>query len=251
MNAILPFSRSMCLWKSLIQIQWERLISIHSGKSFYVAISVLKLANLYALTVYSIDVNRVHIPKALQTSLRLNRHHTKNSLLLQSVAFFIAIVNLIYVLLLSSALEFYDNANLVIPLGTVISIMAFCEVILRIRPFPWLRELSTTRHIFLDSLAIISALISLLGIIAHAFDRTTGLQALLLGRALDMIRLLRFSSIFRSMIDRTGDVLPALAGPIALVISSLHIYTYIGMAIWEGAVTIGVEESILPLYGKI
>lgn len=166
------------------------------------------------------------------------------------MAFFIAIVNLVYVLLLSSALEFYNNANLVIPLGTLISIMALCEVILRIRPFSWLRELSTTRHIFLDSLAIIAALVSLLGIIAHTFDRTTGLQALLLGRALDMIRLLRFSSIFNSMIDRTGDVLPALAGPIALVISSLHIYTYCGMAIWEGAVTIGVEESILPLYGK-
>ena len=202
--------------------------------------------------VGKIDFNtfRVQIPRALQTSLRLARQHTRNSLLLQSVSFFIAIANLIYVLLLSSSLEFLMLANLLIPLGTVIVFCALGEVIIRVRPFDCLKELSTSRHIFLDSLAIFAALLSLFGLLVHAIDRKNGLQALLLGRALDMIRLLRFSSIFRSIIDRTSDVIPALVGPIALVISSLHIFTYCGMAIWGGAVTIGTEKAILPLYGK-
>mmetsp|Transcript_2711 Transcript_2711/g.3257 ORF Transcript_2711/g.3257 Transcript_2711/m.3257 type:complete len:426 (+) Transcript_2711:194-1471(+) len=139
-------------------------------------------------------------------------------------------------------------ANLIIPLGTVIVCLGLLEVTFRIRPFPCLRELSTNRHVFLDGLAILAGVLSLVGLIIHAVDKDHGLQSLLLGRAIDMIRLLRFSSIFRSIIDRTGDVLPALVGPIALVMSSLHMYTYTGMAIWQGAVTIGMEASIIPLY---
>lgn len=158
-------------------------------------------------------------------------------------------MNLLYVLFLS--LEFRILAKLIFPLGTVIVLFALVEVIIRMRLLSCLGSLSTSRHFFLDGLAIIAALLSLYGLIAHAINKEKGLEALLLGRALDMIRLLRFSSIFRSMIDRTGDVLPALGGPIALVVSSLHIYTYCGMILWEGAVTVGVEESIIQYYGKL
>lgn len=186
----------------------------------------------------------------IRTSLRSARQSTRHSLLLESLAFCIAVANVVYVLLLSSALEFLMLANLIIPIGALIVLLGLCEVTVRIRPFACLEGLSTSRNMFLDSLAIFSGILSLCGLIIHAFDKNQGLQPLLLGRSIDMIRLLRFSSIFRSMIDRTGDVLPALVGPIALVISSLHIYTYTGMAIWEGAVTIGTEASIIPLYGK-
>jgi len=198
-----------------------------------------------------IDFNtfRMQMPKVLQTSLRSARQSTRNSLLLESLAFFIAIANLIYVLLLSSALNFLMLANLIFPLGSVIVFFGLLEVTLRIRPFRSLQTLSTTRHVFLDGLAIIAGLMSLVGLIAHSVDKNQGLQALLLGRAIDMIRVLRFSSIFRSIIDRTGDVLPALVGPIALVITSLHIYTYSGMAIWGGAVTTGKHsDDLAPLY---
>lgn len=192
------------------------------------------------------------MPKVIQTSLRSARESTRDSLLLESVAFIIAISNVIYVLLLSSTLEFLMLAKMIIPVGSVIVIIGLSEVIFRIRPFSCLEHLSTRRHIFLDSLSIFAGLLSLIGLVIHAFDKNQGLQPLLLGRAIDMIRLLRFSSIFRSIVDRTGDVLPALVGPIALVITSIHIYTYSGMVIWSGAINIGgEEESILPLYGKV
>lgn len=64
-----------------------------------------------------------------------------------------------------------------------------------------------------------------------------------------MIRVMRLSSIFRSIVRRSGEVLPAIVGPLALVLSSLHIFTYSGMRIWGGAVTIGIHnDTIIPLY---
>ena len=64
-----------------------------------------------------------------------------------------------------------------------------------------------------------------------------------------MIRVMRLSSIFRSIVRRSGEVLPAIVGPLALVLSSLHIFTYLGMRIWGGAVTIGIHnDTIIPLY---
>lgn len=222
--------------------------STHLGMSYV----VLLIAKLNRVIIISISFyNRIQIPKAIQTSLRSARQSTRNSLLLESLAFCIAVANVVYVLVLSSALEFLMLANAIIPIGTVIVLLALCEVTCRIRPFPSLQDLSTSRHVFLDGLAIFSGILSLCGLIVHTFDKDRGLQPLLLGRAIDMIRLLRFSSIFRSIIDRTTDVLPALVGPIVLVISSLHIYTYTGMALWQGSIIIGKAQSVLPLYGKI
>jgi len=64
-----------------------------------------------------------------------------------------------------------------------------------------------------------------------------------------MIRIMRLSSIFRSIVKRSGEVLPAIVGPLALVLTSLHIYTYSGMLIWGGAVTVGIHnDTITPLY---
>jgi len=64
-----------------------------------------------------------------------------------------------------------------------------------------------------------------------------------------MIRVMRISSIFRSIVKRSGELLPVIVGPFALVSSSLHIFTYSGMRIWGGAVTIGIHnDTITPLY---
>ena len=64
-----------------------------------------------------------------------------------------------------------------------------------------------------------------------------------------MVRVLRLSSIFRSIIKRSDEVLPAIVGPLALVLSSMHVYTYSGMAIWGGAVSVGMHsDMIAPLY---
>lgn len=72
-----------------------------------------------------------------------------------------------------------------------------------------------------------------------------------MGRAIDMIRIMRFFQIFRDVVRRSADVLPAMAGPLVLVLSIIHVFVYVGMALWCGA----IDESkflenpnVTPLY---
>lgn len=77
-----------------------------------------------------------------------------------------------------------------------------------------------------------------------------GVEYILMGRAVDMIRVMRFFQIFRDVVRRSSDVLPALLGPITLVLTMLHFFVYIGMAFWGGAIQVGelTEDEITPLY---
>ena len=76
------------------------------------------------------------------------------------------------------------------------------------------------------------------------------LEYMLMGRALDMIRVMRFFQIFRDIVRRSSDVLPAMIGPITLVMTMLHFFVYIGMALWGGAIEVGelTEDQITPYY---
>ena len=69
----------------------------------------------------------------------------------------------------------------------------------------------------------------------------SGLEYLLIGRAIGMIQSMRFSIWFREVLQRSLYVLPFLAGPILLILTAMHIFVYIGMALWEG--TVDVEEQ--------
>lgn len=44
------------------------------------------------------------------------------------------------------------------------------------------------------------------------------------------------------------QVLPALKGPLILVVTTLHIFVYAGMALWGGAVEVGRHEELVDLY---
>lgn len=63
-----------------------------------------------------------------------------------------------------------------------------------------------------------------------------------------MIRVMRFFQIFRDVVRRSSDVLPALMGPMTLVATMLHIFVYIGIAFWGGAIEVGKLQTITPLY---
>ena len=47
---------------------------------------------------------------------------------------------------------------------------------------------------------------------------------------------------------RSSEVIPALLGPILLIISAMHIFTYLGMAIWGGKVVCGTNPDLTPYY---
>lgn len=129
---------------------------------------------------------RIRVQKVLHTSLRSARQASRESIFLASLSIFVAIANLAYVLLLSSALEFLLLSNLIIPVGYIIVLLGLAEVILRLRPCACLSTLSTTRHSVLDGLAIFAGTISLIGLITHDIDDSKGLQWLLFGRAIGM-----------------------------------------------------------------
>ena len=64
-----------------------------------------------------------------------------------------------------------------------------------------------------------------------------------------MVRVMRFFPFFRIVVRRSAEVLPALTGPLSLVITMLHIFVYIGMALWGGAIEVGkLGQDITPLY---
>lgn len=127
---------------------------------------------------------RVKVQKVLHTSLRSARQETRHSIFLSSLSFSVAVANMAYVLIFSSALEFLELSYLIFPVGWIIVIFGLIEVLLRIRPCSCLDALSTTRHGVLDGLAIFAGLTSLAGLLMHQFYNTKGLQLLLLGRAI-------------------------------------------------------------------
>lgn len=51
-----------------------------------------------------------------------------------------------------------------------------------------------------------------------------------------MVQIMRYSIWFREVIQRSLSVLPLLAGPIFLVLTTMHIFVYIGIALWGGAI---------------
>ena len=98
-----------------------------------------------------------------------------------------------------------------------------------------------TNRLFLTSL------VALLGIVQYILGMDSAVDYILMGRAIDMIRIMRFFQIFRDVVRRSADVIPALAGPVILVLSVIHVFVYIGMALWGGAINV----EILALNGKI
>ena len=71
----------------------------------------------------------------------------------------------------------------------------------------------------------------------------SGTELLLIGRAIGMIQSMRFSIWFREVLQRSLYVLPFLTGPIILILTAMHIFVYIGMALWEGTVDVEEQES--------
>ena len=66
-----------------------------------------------------------------------------------------------------------------------------------------------------------------------------------------MIRMMRFSQIFRDVVRRSADVLPAMAGPVILVLTTVHTFVCLGIALWGGAIDpeeFATFNDLTPLY---
>ena len=58
-----------------------------------------------------------------------------------------------------------------------------------------------------------------------------GMEYLWIGRAIGMVQSMRFSIWFREVLKRSLYVLPFLAGPIFLILTTMHVFVYIGKSI--------------------
>ena len=74
------------------------------------------------------------------------------------------------------------------------------------------------------------------GIILTLSGNQTGVEYLLMGRSIGMIQSMRFSIWFREVLQRSFYVLPFLAGPVILILTTMHIFVCIGMTLWKGSV---------------
>jgi hypothetical protein len=193
---------------------------------------------------------RTKIRQALNTSIRTARNPSTIAMIVELLAVVVTIVNFIYVIMVSSTFNeawFNDIQEVV---GCVITLVAGLELLIRFNPFRIADFTPLTRlNATFDGLALVAALISCLGILFFVSGHPSSLQLLLMGRAIDITRTMRFFDIFRDVVRRSADVLPALTGPIIVLITTLHVFVYLGMALWGGAISVGSHaDEITYLY---
>lgn len=168
------------------------------------------------------------------------------------IAVLVAASNFVYVILVTSDFSpIWFNSTTVL-VGCVITFFGLLELLVRFNPLRIPNFTPITRlNATFDGLALTGALVSCLGIVQYmiGFERAT--DYILMGRAIDMIRMMRFSQIFRDVVRRSADVLPAMAGPVLLVLTTIHVFVSLGIALWGGAIDpeiFSLNEELTPLY---
>lgn len=201
---------------------------------------------------------RNKIRRALNSSVRTARSATPLSMGVEFIAVFVAATNCVYVIAstFDGGKEFWYISYVYV--GFVISFLGLLELTIRFNPLKIPNFAPITRlNVFFDGMALVAAFVSCYGIVQYGAGREDLIEKgdifdyLYLGRAIDMIRVLRFFPIFRDIVRRSTDVLPALAGPMMLFLSVTHIFVYFGIVLWSGAIDVEVlreNEYLTPFY---
>ena len=190
---------------------------------------------------------RTKIRQALNASIRTPRNASMLAMSVELVAVAVAISNFAYVILLSSPYEEKWFTSIQLRAGCVITLVACFELLVRFNPFriPDFTPLTRLNATF-DGLALVAALVSSVGMVLFFLGKPGSLEYILMGRAIDMVRAMRFFQIFRDVVRRTSDVVPALGGPMILVATALHIFVYLGMALWSSSIEVGMHKETVP-----
>jgi len=201
----------------------------------------------------SVDYNtfRLKIPKALNMSVRSRRPENNLSRLLELFGAFVALINLVYVVLASSIFHTWWWKASVIPIGFVITLLGMIELIVRLVVVKILRAAAVSSgkpNITFDGLATVAAVTSMAGLALYGTEYKRALDCIFSGRAIDMVRCLRLNNEARDIVKRSSEVIPALLGPVLLIISAMHFFVYAGIAIWGNKVECGVRPDLTPFY---
>ena len=216
----------------------------YSAKKMETLIGIVAPASSDVLNYHDF---RTTMPQALSATIRSAPARPNIfSHIVEITGVVMAISNFIYVIFVTSQHQVHWLNKITFPAGFAITLLGFLELVARTTPCFRIRFTPTTKLSFVfDGLASLAALVSFSGMIR----RDVGLELMLTGRAIDMIRIMRFHRIFRDVIRRSGEVMPALVGPLALVASTHHIFVYVGMSMWGGGIDVGkYGDLISPLY---
>ncbi|GAX17248.1 hypothetical protein FisN_10Lh105 [Fistulifera solaris] len=183
---------------------------------------------------------RAKIRKALNASIRTTRTASTLAMTIELAAVLVSMINFVFVIMISS--RFHDRSlsitAILICFG--ITFAAGGELVIRFNPFriPDFTPLTRMDPAF-DGIALVAAIVSFIGFLLLIFstNATTAVNCMLIGRALDMVRIMRFFQFFRDLIKRSSEVLFYLVGPSFLVISTLHVFVYVGMYLWGGNIS--------------
>ena len=191
------------------------------------------------------DEFRKRMQQVLSSSIRATRTHSALGIAVEILSVSVSILNFVYVMIFSSKLHSNhkdDMSEFII--GSLITLLALFEVSIRYNPWQYSKNRInpiTRLNAVLDGMGCIGGIVSFFGMIWYISGNESGMEYLLIGRAIGMIQSMRFSIWFREVLQRSLYVLPFLAGPILLILTTMHIFVYIGMALWEG--TVDVEEQ--------
>lgn len=75
----------------------------------------------------------------------------------------------------------------------------------------------------------------------------TAVNFLVIGRCIDMVRLIRGVPSFHNIVKGTKGMFSVVIGPVIVLVTSMHVFVYIGMALWGGKIVVG-QTSMAPQY---
>ncbi|KAL3934611.1 MAG: hypothetical protein SGARI_003317, partial [Bacillariaceae sp.] len=198
---------------------------------------------------------RGRIRQALTSSIRIARNsHTALGLGVEIFSVITAVVNFLYVILVTSNLQSQWFLHSEFVMGSFITICAVLEALLRYNPLKFAYRINPMSRLnaILDGTGAVGSFLSLLGILLYAVgNHYSGMELLLTGRAIGMLQGMRFSVWFREVLQRSLYVLPLLSGPIFLVLTTIHAFVCIGMTIWGGSIDteeLSMNENVEPLF---
>lgn len=196
-----------------------------------------------------VDYNsfRCNIPRAMSVSVKSSRRLSALAPAVEVFTAVLAITNLLYVVMACSTSQ---SAKMMLLVGWAISVSCIVDIVFRLIPLK--KKLLTDAlrpNMTFDGLSAVAALVSFAGLLLDYFEcGYRPLDVLIVGRAMDMIRCLRFSKEARGIVRRSAEVLPHVVGPVILLATTLHILAYMGMAFWGGQVEVGSKPDLTPDY---
>ncbi len=194
---------------------------------------------------------RITVREALDSSIRSARRVSMFGNAVDMLSVFVTIANFLFVTLLTSEFQAGWFIGSIVVVGSLITSFCIIELGMRCNISTMTYYPMTRLNGVFDGFAAVGGIVSCYGVCAYCAGNHSALDFLLTGRAIDMVRTMRFFPMFRDVVERSVNVLPALAGPVSLVLTTVHVFVCIGMALWRGQVDaneLSNNVSLQPLY---